>query len=129
MDLADSFQLQIFQVTSLSTAHVSGISQFPGGTLLNSASSIFDWSHISTFPAIVMLQEPVLQLQMLLQMMGINRSCCAVRNFLIQCTQWGIQYKLYSRLRVVNIQGLMQLTWLSFTVQVRDIHYLQDIND
>ena len=87
MDLVDSFQLQIFQVTSLSTADVPGISQFPAGTSLNLASSIFDWSQISTVPAIMMLQEPVLQSQMLLQMMGISRSCCAVSLFLIQCTR------------------------------------------
>ena len=74
MDLVDSFQLQIFQVTSLSTAHVSGISQFPAGTSLNSASSSFDWSHVSTVPAIIMFLEPVLQSQMLLQMMGLSRS-------------------------------------------------------
>ena len=86
MDLVDSFQLQIFRVTSLSTADVPGISQFPAGTSLNLASSTFDWSHISTFPAI-MLQRPVLQSQMLLQMMGISRSCCAVSLFLIQCTR------------------------------------------
>ena len=86
MGLVDSFQLQIFQVTSLSTVDVPGISQFPAGTSLNLASSIFDWSLISTFPAI-MLQRPVLQSQMLLQMMGISRSCCAVSPFLIQCTQ------------------------------------------
>ena len=86
MDLVDSFQLQIFQVTTLNTANVPGISQFPAGTSLNLASSTFDWSHISTFPAI-MLQRPVLQSQMLLQMMGINRSCCAVSLFLIQCTR------------------------------------------
>ena len=86
MDLVDSFQLQIFHVTSLSTADVPGISQFPAGTSLNLASSIFDWSPISTFPAI-MLQRPVLQSQMLLQMMGINRSCSAVSLFLIQCTR------------------------------------------
>ena len=61
MDLVDSFQLQIFQVTSLSTADVPGLSQFPAGTSLNLASSIFDWSQISTVPAIMMLQEPVLQ--------------------------------------------------------------------
>ena len=87
MDLVDPFQLQIFQVTSLSTADVPGISQFPAGTSLNSASSTFDWSQISTVPAIMMLQEPVLQSQMLLQMMGINRSCCAVNLFLILCTR------------------------------------------
>ena len=86
MDLVDSFQLQIFQVTTLNTANVPGISQFPAGTSLNLASSTFDWSHISIFPAI-MLQRPVLQSQMLLQMMGINRSCCAVSLFLIQCTR------------------------------------------
>ena len=86
MDLVDSFQLQIFQVTTLNTANVPGISQFPAGTSLNLASSTFDWSHISTFPAI-MLQRPVLQSQMLLQMMGISRSCCAVSLFLIQCTR------------------------------------------
>ena len=86
MDLVDSFQLQISQVTTLNTANVPGISQFPAGTSLNLASSTFDWSHISTFPAI-MLQRPVLQSQMLLQMMGINRSCCAVSLFLIQCTR------------------------------------------
>ena len=122
MDLVDSFQLQIFQVTSLSTADVPGLSQFPAGTSLNLASSIFDWSQISTVPAIMMLQEPVLQSQMLLQMTGINRSCCAVRNFLIQCTQRGIQYKFYSLLSAVNTQGLMQLTPLSVMVQVRGIH-------
>ena len=86
MDLVDSFQLQIFQVTSLNTANVPGISQFPAGTSLNLASSTFDWSHISTFPAI-MLQRLVLQSQMLLQMMGISRSCCAVSVFLLQCTR------------------------------------------
>ena len=86
MDLVDSFQLQIFQVTTLNTANVPGISQFPAGTSLNLASSTFDWSHISTLPAI-MLQRPVLQSQMLLQMMGISRSCCAVSLFLIQCTR------------------------------------------
>ena len=86
MDLVDSFQLQISQVTTLNTANVPGISQFPAGTSLNLASSTFDWSHISTFPAI-MLQRPVLQSQMLLQMMGISRSCCAVSLFLIQCTR------------------------------------------
>ena len=87
MDLVDSFQLQIFQVTSLSTVDVPGISQFPVGTSLNLASSVFDWNQISTVPAIMMLQEPVLQSQMLLQMMGISRSCCAVSLFLIQCTR------------------------------------------
>ena len=87
MDLVDSFQLQIFQVTTLNTANVSGISQFPAGTSLNLASSVFDWSQISTVPAIIMLQEPVLQSQMLLQMIGISRSCCAVRVFLLQCTR------------------------------------------
>ena len=86
MELVDSFQLQIFQVTTLNIANVPGISQFPAGTSLNLASSTFDWSHISTFPAI-MLQRPVLQSQMLLQMMGISRSCCAVSLFSIQCTQ------------------------------------------
>ena len=86
MDLVDYFQLQIFQVTTLNTANVPGISQFPAGTSLNLASSTFDWSHISTFPAI-MLQRLVLQSQMLLQMMGISRSCCAVSLFLIQCTR------------------------------------------
>ena len=55
MDLVDSFQLQIFQVTSLSTVDVPGISQFPAGTSLNLASSIFDWSQISSVPAIMML--------------------------------------------------------------------------
>ena len=86
MDLVDSFQLQISQVTTLNTANVPGISRFPAGTSLNLASSTFDWSHISTFPAI-MLQRLVLQSQMLLQMMGISRSCCAVSLFLIQCTR------------------------------------------
>ena len=86
MDLVDSFQLQIFQVTTLNTANVPGISQFPADTSLNSASSTFDWSHISTFPAII-IQRPVLQSQMLFQMMGISRSCCAVSLFLIQCTR------------------------------------------
>ena len=86
MDLVDSFQLQIFQVTTLNTANVPGISQFPAGTSLNLASSTFDWSHISTLPA-MMLQRPVLQSQMLLQMMGISRSCCVVSLFLIQCTR------------------------------------------
>ena len=86
MDLVDSFQLQIFQVTILNTANVSGISQFPAGTSLNLASSTFDWSHISTFPAI-MLQRPVLQSQMLLQMTGISHSCFAVSLFLLQCTR------------------------------------------
>ena len=85
-DLVDSFQLQIFLVTTLHTANVPGISQFPAGTSLNLASSTFDWSHISTFPAI-MLQRPVLQSQMLLQMMGISRSCCAVSLFSFQCTR------------------------------------------
>ena len=87
MDLVDSFQLQIFQVASLSTVDVPGILQFPAGTSLNLASSTFDWSQISTVPAIMMLQEPVLQPQMLLQMMGISRSCCAVSLFLLQCTR------------------------------------------
>ena len=86
MDLVVSFQLQIFQVTTLNTANVPGISQFPAGTSLNLASSTFDWSHISIFPAIK-LQRPVLQSQMLLQMMGISRSCCAVSLFSIQCTR------------------------------------------
>ena len=98
MDLVDSFQLQIFQVTILNTANVFGISQFPMGTSLNSASATFDWSQFSTFAAIILFLEPVLQSQMLLQMMGISRLCCVVSNFLIQCTQWVIQYKLYSRL-------------------------------
>ena len=123
MNLVGSFQLQIFQVTILNTTDVSGISQFPAGTSLNSTSSTFDWRQISTFPVIIMLEEPVLQSQMLLQMMGINRSCCAVRNFLLQCTQWGIQYKLYSLLRAVNTQGLMHLTRLSLIAQVRGINY------
>ena len=86
MASVDSFQLQIFQVTTHNTADVPGILQFPAGTSLNLASSIFDWSQISTFAAI-MLQRPALQSQMLLQMMGINRSCCAVSLFLIQCTR------------------------------------------
>ena len=42
MDLVDSFQLQIFHVTSLSTADVPGISQFPARTSLSSAFSTFD---------------------------------------------------------------------------------------
>ena len=83
----DSFQLQNFRVTTPNTADVPGISQFLAGTSLNLASFIFDWSPISTFPAIMMLQEPVLQSQMLLQMMGISRSCCVVSLFLIQCTR------------------------------------------
>jgi len=45
-------------------------------------------------------------------------------DFLIQCTQWEIKYKLYSRLCAVNTQGLTQLTRLSRIVQVRGIHYL-----
>ena len=44
MDLVDSFQLQIFHVTTHNTADVPGILQFPAGTSLNLASSIFDWS-------------------------------------------------------------------------------------
>ena len=87
MDLVDSFQLQIFQVTTLSTADVPGISQFPAGTSLNLSSYIFDWSQISTVPAIMVLLEPVLQSQMLLQMMGISLSCCAASLFLLQCTR------------------------------------------
>ena len=87
MDLVDSFQLQIFRVTTLNTANVHGISQFPAGTSLNLASFTLDWSHISTFPVIIMLQEPVLQSQMLFQMIGISRSCCAVSLFLLQCTR------------------------------------------
>ena len=122
MASVDSFELQIFRVTTLNTADVPGISQFLAGTSLNLASSIFDWSPISTFPAI-MLQRPVLQSQMLLQMMGINRSCCAVSLFLIQCTRKGIPFKSYSRLSTVNTQGLLQLTRLSLIVQVRGIHY------
>ena len=86
LDLVDSFQVQIFQVTTLNTANVPGISQFPTGTSLNLASSTFDWSHIGPFPAIILLQEPVLQSQMLLQMMGISRSCFVVSLFLLQCT-------------------------------------------
>ena len=86
MASVDSFQLQIFQVSTLNTADVPAISQFLAGTSLNLTPSIFDWSHIGPFPA-MMLQEPVLQSQMLLQMMGISRSCCAVSLFLIQCTR------------------------------------------
>ena len=129
MVLVNSLQVQIFQITSLSTADVSGILQFPAGTSLNSASPTFDWGHIMAVAVTGFLQEPMLQSQMLLQMMGISRSCCAVIDFLIQCTQWGIQYKLYSRPWAVNTQGLMQLTRLSRIVQVRGIHYLWDIND
>ena len=128
MVLVDSFQVQIFQVTTLNTANVPGISQFPAGTSLNLGSFTFDWSHISPFPAI-MLQRPVLQSQMLLRMMGISRSCCAVSLFSIQCTRWGVPFKSYSRLCAVNTQGLMQLTRLSPIVQVLRISYLQDIND
>ena len=51
MDLVDSFQLQIFQVTTLNTVDVPGILQFPAGTSLNLAFYIFDWSQISTVPA------------------------------------------------------------------------------
>ena len=98
MVLVDSFQVQIFQITSLSTADVSGISQFPAATSLNSVSSTFDWRQIMTVAVTGFLQEPMLQSQMLLQMIGISRSCCAVSDFLIQCTYWEIQYKLYSRL-------------------------------
>ena len=95
----DSFQVQIFQIAFHCTADVSGTSQFQADTSLNSASSVFDWDQLSAVKVISgMIQEPVLQSQMLLQMMDINRSCCAVSNFLIQCTQWGIQYKLSSRL-------------------------------
>ena len=86
MDLVDSFQLQIFQVTTLNTANVPGISQFPAGTSLNLASSTFDWSHISTFPAMV-LQRPVLQSQMLLQITIYIHSSFAVSLFLLQFTQ------------------------------------------
>ena len=86
MDLVDSFQLQIFQVTTLNTANVPGISQFPAGTSLNLAFFTFDWSHIIPFPAI-QVQTPVLQSQMLLQMMGMSRSCFAVSLFFIQCTR------------------------------------------
>ena len=125
MNLVDSFQLQIFRETTLNTANVPGISQFPSGTSLNLASSTFDWSHIGIFPAIM----PVLQSQMLPQMMGISRSCCAVSLFSIQCTRWGVPFKSYSRLCAVNTQGLMQLTRLSPIVQVLRISYLQDIND
>ena len=81
------FSTPNFQVTSLSTADVPGISQFPAGTSLNLSSSIFDWCHTSTVPAIIILQEPVLQSQTLLQVMGISRSCCAVSLFLLQCTR------------------------------------------
>ena len=108
MDLVDSFQLQI----SLSTADVPGISQLPSGTSLNSASSTLNWGQIRTFSAIIILQESVLQSQMLLQIMGINRSCCAVSLVLIQCTRWGIPFKSYSRLLAISIQDLMQLTRL-----------------
>ena len=111
MDLVDSFQLQIFLVTTLNTTNVSGISQFPAGTSLNLASSTFDWSHISTLPA-MMLQRPVLQSQMLLQITIIIHSCFAVSLFLLQCTRWGIPFKSYSRLWAVNTQGLMQVTRL-----------------
>ena len=129
MVLVDSFQVQIFQITSLSTADVSGISQFPAGTSLNSASSTFDWGYIKAVAVTGLLQEPMLQSQMLLQMMGISPSCCAVSDFLVQCTQWEIQYKLYSRLWAVNTQGLTQLTRLSRIDQVCSIHYLWGIND
>ena len=86
MDLVNSFQLQIFQVTTLNTANVPGISQFPAGTSLNLDSPTFDWNHISTFPA-MLFQRPALQSQMLLQMMGISPSCCAVSLFFLQCTR------------------------------------------
>ena len=87
MVLVDSLQVQIFQITSLGTADVSGISQFPAGTSLNSASSTFDWGYIMAVGVTGLLQEPMLQSQMLLQMMGISRSRCAVSLFLLQCTR------------------------------------------
>ena len=93
MVLVDSFQVQIFQITSLSTADVSGISEFPASTSLNLASSTFDWGYMMAVAVTGLLQEPMLQSQMLPQIMGISHSCCAVSDFLIQCTQWGIQYK------------------------------------
>ena len=100
MDLVDSFQLQIFQVTSLSTADVPGISQFPAGTSLNLLSCTFGWSHTKTFPAILLVfQGHVLRSQTLLQIIIIIiHSCFAVSLFLIQCIRWGIPFKSYSRL-------------------------------
>ena len=101
----------------------------PRGYIIKLSFLYFQMEPYQSVPAIIMLQEPELQSQMLLQMMGIDRSCCAVNNFQIQCTQWGIPFKSYSRLWAVNTQGLMKLTRLSLIVQVRGIHYKNKNND
>ena len=101
----------------------------PCGYIIKLSFLYFRLGHIMAVAVTGLLKEPMLQSQILLQMMGISRSCCAVRDFLIQCTQWGIQYKLYSRLWAVNTQGLKHFTRLSRIVQVRGIHYLWDINE
>ena len=98
MGWLDSLQAPIFQITTLNTVDVQGISQFPAGTSLNLASSTFSWSQVAIVPAIEMLQGHVLRSQTLLQIIIMIHSCFVVSLFLIQCTQWGIPFKSYSRL-------------------------------
>ena len=100
---ADSFPVQISPRTSLNTADVSGISQFPVGTLSKSASNTLSWAARRV--------EPVLPSQMLLLMMAGSHSSCMVRLFLIQCTLWGIPFWSYSHLSPISIQDLTHRTW------------------
>ena len=98
MDWLDSSQAPTFQITTLNTVDVQGISQFPAGTSLNLASSTFSWSQVAIVPAIILLQGHVLRSQTLLQMIIMIHSCFAVSLYLTQCTQWGIPLESYSRL-------------------------------
>ena len=110
MDQVDSFPVQIFPPTSLNTADVSGISQFPVGTSLKSPSITLTWA--------AGVVKPTLPSQMLLLMMAGSHSSCMVRLFLLQCTLWGIPFKWYSHLSPISIQDLTHLTWPSLMSQV-----------
>ena len=110
LNQAGSFPVQISQTTSLNTADVSGISQFPVGTSWKSPSIALNWAAGRLKPALLS--------KMLLLMMACSHSSCMVGLFLIQCTLWGIPSKSYSHLSPISTQDLTHLTWLSLMSQV-----------
>ena len=67
MKQVGTFQVLIFQTTTLNTADVPGISQFPVGTSSKSAFSTLNWIQ---FP--VEFEEPVLLSQTLLHIIDVN---------------------------------------------------------
>ena len=84
MDRVDSWQVPVFQTTSLQTVIAPGTSQYLLGISLKSPSTASLWIHLTVRTVAECLVAPVFSSLMSLLMMETRNS--VVQNFLIQCT-------------------------------------------